>query len=107
MLALLTSLRLAFRFRYEFIKRFANEPDRLSDADRRARIEEIPRIIESLIDRIRKPRKYLSEDLQGAFDEEEADRIGKLVSYWPFLQEQLYSGLGVLRRREAGCRIKA
>jgi len=95
LLALLTSLRLAFRFRYEFIKRFANEPDRLSDADRRARIEEIPRIIESLITESESRGNISPEDLQGAFDEEEADRIGKLVSYWPFLQEQLYSGLGL------------
>jgi hypothetical protein len=93
--ALLTSLRLAFRFRYELIKRFAHEPDRLSDADRRARIEEIPRIIESLMTESESRGNLSAEDLQGAFDEEEADRIGKLVSYWPFLQEQLYSALGV------------
>jgi hypothetical protein len=95
LLALLTSLRLAFRFRYEFIRRFAQEPDRLSDADRRARIEEIPRIIESLTAESESRGNISLEDLQGAFDDDEADRIGKLVSYWPFLQEQLYSGLGL------------
>jgi hypothetical protein len=96
LLALLTSLRLAFRFRYEFIKRFAQEPDRLSDADRRARIEEIPRIIGSLTSESESRGNITLEDLRGAFEnEDDADRIGKLVSYWPFLQEQLYSGLGV------------
>ncbi len=96
LLALLTTLRLAFRFRYELIKRFAHEPDRLSEADRRARIEEIPRIIESLMVESESRGNISLEDLQGAFDDEEtADRIGKLMSYWPFLQEELYSSLGL------------
>ena len=95
LLALLTTLRLAFRFRYELIKRFENAPDRLSDADRRARIEEIPRVIESLTTESESRGNISLEDLQGAFEEDEADRIGKLVSNWPFLKEQLYNGLGL------------
>jgi len=95
MLALLTSVRLGFRFRYELIKHFDNEPDRLSDADRRARILEIPRIIDNLTTESESRGNIKLEDLQAAFDDDEADRIGKLVSYWPFLQEQLYSGLGL------------
>lgn len=96
LLALLTSLRMAFRFRYEFIKRFTPEPDRLSDADRRARIEEIPRIIENLTNESESRGNISLEDLQGAFDnDDDADRIGALVNYWPFLKEQLYEGLGV------------
>jgi hypothetical protein len=96
LLALLTSLRLAFRFRYELIKRFANEPDRLSDADRLARIQEIPRIIDNLTTESESRGNITLEDLQSAFDnEDDADRIGKLVSYWPLLQKQLYIALGV------------
>ena len=96
MLALLTSVRLGFRFRYELIKHFENEPDRLSDADRRARIIEIPRIIDNLTTESVSRGNITPEDLQGAFDnEDDADRIGKLVGYWPFLQGQLYSSLGL------------
>ena len=96
MLALLTSVRLGFRFRYELIKHFENEPDRLSDADRRARIIEIPRIIDNLTTESVSRGNITPEDLQAAFDnEDDADRIGKLVSYWPFLQGQLYSSLGL------------
>ena len=96
LLALLTSIRLAFRFRYELIKRFANEPDILSDADRRSRIQEIPRVIDNLTRESETRGNISAEDLQDAFDNEtDAERIGKLVSYWPFLQEQLYSGLGL------------
>jgi hypothetical protein len=96
LLALLTSIRLAFRFRYELIKRFANEPDILSDADRRSRIQEIPRIIDNLTRESESRGNITAEDLQDAFDNEnDGERIGKLVSHWPFLQEQLYSGLGL------------
>ena len=96
MLALLTSVRLGFRFRYELIKRFDDEPDALSDADRRARILEIPRIIDNLTTESEARGNTTLEDLQGAFDnEDDADRIRKLVGYWPFLQKQLYSSLGL------------
>ncbi len=96
LLALLTSIRLAFRFRYELIQRFAYESDRLSDADSRGRIiQEVPRIIDNLTSESEARGNITLEDLQSAFDDEEAERIGKLVSYWPFLQEQLYSGLGL------------
>lgn len=95
MLALLTSVRLGFRFRYELIKHFENEPDRLSEADRQARIVEIPRIIDNLTTESESRGNIELEDLQAAFDDDEADRIGKLVGYWPFLQEQLYSSLGL------------
>jgi len=95
LLAVFTTLQFALRFRYELIKRFAHEPDRLSDTDRRARIEEIPRIFESIMVESESRGNITLEDLQGAFDDDEADRIGKLVSYWPFLREQLYSALGV------------
>ena len=95
LLALLTSIRLAFRFRYELIQRFAYEPDRLSDEDRRVRIQEIPRIIDNLTTESESRGNITLEDLQSAFDDEEAERIGKLVSYWPFLQGQLYSALGL------------
>lgn len=95
LLALLTSIRLAFRFRYELIQHFAYEPDALSDAERRARIQEIPRIIDDLTTESESRGNITLEDLQSAFDDEEADRIGKLVSYWPFLKDKLYSGLGL------------
>jgi hypothetical protein len=94
LLALLTSLRLAFRFRYELIRRFANDPE--SEADRRVRIQEIPQIIDNLTRESESRGNITLEDLQDAFDnEDEAERIGKLVGYWPFLQKQLYGSLGV------------
>jgi hypothetical protein len=95
MLALLTSVRLGFRFRFEFIKHFELAADRLSEADRRARIVEIPRIIDNLTTESESRGNIRLEDLQAAFEEDDADRMGKLVGYWPFLQEQLYSSLGL------------
>ena len=104
MLALLTSVRLAFRFRYELIRRFDDEPDRLSDADRRARILEIPRIIDNLTGaEIRISRQYCPGRPANAFDnEDDAERIGKLVSYWPFLQGAIVQWAWAFRRWEAG-----
>ena len=102
MLALLTSVRLAFRFRYELIRHFDNEPDRLSDADRRARILEIPRIIDNLTRESESRGNITLEDLQSAFDnEDDAERIGKLVSYWPFLQNAIVQWAWAFRRWEA------
>ena len=32
---------------------------------------------------------------QSAFDEEEADRIGKIIGYWPGLKDNVYGSLGL------------
>ena len=93
LLALATSIRMALRFRYELIRHFGNEPDSLSDVDRRARIQEMARIIENLTTESESRGNITLEDLQGAFEEDEADRIGKLVGYWPFLQTLLFQTL--------------
>jgi hypothetical protein len=37
------------------------------------------------------------QDLQSAFEEDEAVRIGKLAAYWPSLKRDLYQALGVSR----------
>jgi len=94
-LALLTSVRMGFRFRYEFIRRFAIPPIGLSDEQRRTWIREIPRIIDGMVTESNTRGNVTVEDLQGAFDDQEADRIGTIVGYWETLRENLYAGLGL------------
>jgi hypothetical protein len=94
-LALLTSIRMGFRFRYEFIKRFADDPAELADDDRRSWIREIPRIIDSMLTESNARGNVTLQDLQGSFDETEAERIGKICSYWPSLKDNLYGSLGL------------
>jgi len=48
-LTLLTSVRVGFRVRYEFIKRFAIPATGLSDDQRRTSSREIPRIIDGML----------------------------------------------------------
>src|SRR5262249_15335540 len=94
-LALLTSVRMGFRFRFEFIKRFAVPPTGLSDEQRRTWIRDIPRIIDSMLTESDARGTVTLEDLQGAFEESEADRIATIVGYWPVLKENLYGALGL------------
>ncbi len=97
-LALITSVRLGFRFRYEFLRRFAVDPADLSDDQRRAWIRDIPRIVDGLMTESDTRGSIRLEDLQHAFDDndEEAERIGRIVGYWPLLQANLYGALGLL-----------
>jgi hypothetical protein len=99
-LALLTSVRMGFRFRYEFIKRFADDPADLADDKRRSWIRDIPLIIDSMLTESNARGNVTLQDLQGAFDEEEAERIGKIVGYWPGLKDNLYGSLGLSPDRE-------
>jgi TIR domain len=93
--ALLTSVRMGFRFRYEFIKRFAIPATGLSDDQRRTWIREIPRIIDSMLTESHTRGNLTLDDLQNAFGEYEADRIGAIVGYWEGLKEDLYGALGL------------
>jgi hypothetical protein len=89
----LTSVRLGFRFRYEFINRFAIPPAGLSDDQRRTWIREIPRIIDSILTESQTRGRL--DDLQSAFGDYEANRIGMIVGYWDGLRENLYGALGL------------
>jgi TIR domain len=94
-LALLTSVRMGFRFRFELIKRFAIPATGLSDEQRRSWIRDVPRIIDSMLTESDARGNITLEDLQGAFEEYEADRIATIVGYWPVLKENLYGALGL------------
>jgi hypothetical protein len=94
-LALLTSVRLGFRFRYEFLRRFATDPADLSDDQRHAWMRDIPRVVDGLTTESDTRGNIKLEDLQDAFDDQEADRIGRIVGHWPLLQENLYGALGL------------
>src|SRR5262249_47683913 len=95
-LSLLTSVRLGFRFRYEFIKRFDADPADLSDEQRRAWTREIPQIIDRMVAESDTRGNITLEDLENAFDEdEEAARIRTIVRYWPMLKDNLYEALGL------------
>jgi hypothetical protein len=94
-LALLTSIRRGFRFRYELFRRFPNNFTELSDRERTARIEEIPRIMEELTTESDARGNTTLQDLQSAFEDDEAARIGRLDAYWLDLVDDLYDSLGV------------
>jgi hypothetical protein len=94
-LALLTSVRKGFRFRFEFIKRFAIPTTGLSDEERHSWIRDIPQIIDSIRAESDARGNVTLGELQGAFEEYEADRIATIVGYWPVLKENLYGALGL------------
>jgi hypothetical protein len=94
-LSLLTSIRMGFRFRSEVIKKFSNDFDVLSEEDRHTRIQEIPRIIENLTIESKARGDISMDDLLTAFDEDEGERMQKLLGYWPILQRELYASLGL------------
>ena len=96
-LALLTSIRLGFRFRYELFRRFPNDFTELSNDECVARIQEIPRIMDSLTAESDARGNMTLQDLQSAFNDDEADRIGRLAAYWPILKGDLYDALGLSR----------
>jgi hypothetical protein len=96
-LALLTSIRLGFRFRYELFRHFPNDFTELSNDERVARIQEIPRIMDSLTAESDARGNMTLQDLQSAFNDDEADRIGRLAAYWPILKGDLYDALGLSR----------
>jgi hypothetical protein len=85
-LALLTSIRLGFRFRYEFIRHFAKSGE-LSDADRRARIEEIPRIFDNVMAESVTRGNLTLQDLQGAFADDEECRDHSNLEAWERLRQ--------------------
>jgi hypothetical protein len=95
LLSLLTSIRLGFRFRYELIKRFPNDSEELTEEDRQARINEIPRIIYNLMTESDTRGDISLPNLLSAFDEDDAARIERLMAQWPTLQKEIYGALGV------------
>jgi hypothetical protein len=94
-LALLTSIRLGFRFRCELFRRFSNNSGELTDQEIATRIQEIPRIIDNLMTESDARGNVALQDLQSAFEPDEADRIGELAGYWPGLKDELYDSLGL------------
>jgi hypothetical protein len=94
-LALLTSIRLGFRFRFELFGHFPNKPGDLSGQEIAARIQEIPQIMDSLTTESNARGNPTLQDLQSAFDPDEADRIGELTTYWKGLRVDLYDALGL------------
>jgi hypothetical protein len=93
--SLLTSIRMAFRFRYELVQRFPNDFAELAEDDRLARIDEIPRVISNLEGESWARGNLNTEDLISSFDEGEGDRVRKIIGYWPFLKSELYTSLGL------------
>ena len=96
-LALLTGIRMGFRFRSEVIRKLRNELDMVPQEDRKTRILEIARTIDNL-EVESNTRGDISEDtMLMAFDddEDEAERIQKLFRYWPTLKVELYRSLGL------------
>jgi hypothetical protein len=95
LLSLLTSIRLGFRFRYELIEHFPNDFEELSAEERQQRIVEIPRILYNLTTESDARGNASLEDLLGAFDDVEAQRIRRLVTQWPTVQREMFKALGL------------
>jgi hypothetical protein len=95
LLSLLTSIRMGFRFRYELIEHFPNDFDELSEEERQARIQEIPRIIGNLTTESDARGNVSLEDLLSNFDDLEGARIRKICGQWGILQREMYKALGV------------
>jgi hypothetical protein len=96
-LALLTSLRLDFRFRYGLFRHFPNSSRDLSDEEIAARVQEIPRIMDNLMTESDSRGNITIQDLKSAFEADEADRIGDLAACWQTLKDSLYESLGLAR----------
>jgi hypothetical protein len=95
LLSLLTSIRMSFRFRYEFIQQFGGDPAYLSDDDRRRRIDEIPRIIGNLTTESEVRGNVNLPNFLNAFESDEQTRLEEILNYWPLVQGQLYRSLGL------------
>jgi TIR domain len=94
-LTLLTSIRMGFRLRGELIQRFPNDFHALSEEDRLARIQEIPRIIENLTIESKTRGDIDLDDFFAAFDAPESERMQELVSDCWFVKEEMYRSLGL------------
>jgi hypothetical protein len=94
-LTLLTNIRMGFRFRGELIQKFRNDFHVLSEEDRQARIQEIPRIIENLTIESKTRGDINLDDFWAAFDAPESERMRELASDWRFVTEEMYRSLGL------------
>lgn len=95
MRSLINGIRMGFRFRYELIRKFPNDFEDLSEYDRCARLEEIPRVIENVFVESSTRGDFNLEDLLTAFDENEGNRIRKIVNCWPTVKKELYGSMGL------------
>jgi hypothetical protein len=89
LLSLLTSVRMGFRFRYEFIQKFAADLYDLSDEDRRRWIDEIPRVIGNLTTESEVRGNVNLPNLLSAFGFAEQERLQRILGYWPRVQAAL------------------
>jgi len=94
-LSLFSGIRMGYRFRSDVINKFSNDFDTLSEQERRARIQEIPRTIEDLTIESRAHGNINMDDFLAAFDDAESDRMRRLIGYWPTLKRELYRSLGL------------
>jgi hypothetical protein len=96
LLALLTSIRMGFRFRYDFIERLESLPLHGATSEERKRVagEVHSALSDMQAEALR--RGYLDPaTLRNAFEEPERTRIGKLLGYWQTLRLELYASAGL------------
>ena len=95
-LAVLTSIRMGLRFRYELIEAFRNLPlDGLSAAERRKRVEDIRDIMNNLMTEADTRGYFAPGDFFGAFEGLEKERLQQLIGKWPTIQQAINESLGV------------
>ena len=96
LLALVTSIRLALRLRYEFLRQFSGDVATLSRAERQRWINDIPRILHNLTIESEARGNLMLDDLVSAgFDDYEAVRLRRLIGHWQTARQHLYRSLGL------------
>jgi hypothetical protein len=94
-LALLTGIRMGYRFRSEVIQKFSDGVDTLSAKERQLRIQQIPRTIEDLTVESTTRGNITRDDFLDAFEQADSEALSKLLDYWPILTRELYRSLGL------------
>ena len=95
-LAVLTSIRMGLRFRYELIEAFRNLPmEGLPPAERRKRIEDIRDIMDNLTTEADTRGFFAPGDFFGAFEGAEKERLQQLIGKWPTIEQAINESLGI------------
>jgi len=96
LLALLTSIRMSFRFRYDIVERFEGMSTQSLSSDQRKKIALQVHTLLSDMTAEALRRGYLDRaHLLNSFEEVERNRVSKLLNYWTVLKTELYAALGL------------
>jgi hypothetical protein len=96
LLALLTGIRMGFRFKYEFVERFQNLfLAAVSREERKKVAQEIHRALSNLQTEADSRGNFVRQDFLSIFDDAERSRVTTVLGYWELLYPELYRSLGL------------